>query len=53
MSEPREMPSVEFSLKSVSWHLKTIAEELKKCNDFLSVIVKKPAQKNTNGDFPF
>lgn len=33
MHESKEPPSIEYSLKSISWHLKTLVEELKKLND--------------------
>lgn len=37
MVEPtKELPSTEYSLKSISWHLKTLVEEMKKLNDILS-----------------
>jgi len=36
MSDPKkELPSAEYSLKSISWHLKTLVEEMKKLRDGL------------------
>jgi hypothetical protein len=36
MTEPKkELPSSEYSLKSISWHLKTLVEEIKKLNESL------------------
>jgi hypothetical protein len=39
MTEQKAPPTVEYSLKSVSWHLKTISDELIKLNGLLSQLV--------------
>ena len=35
MEERKEPPSVEASLRSISWHLKCLVEEMKKATDLL------------------
>jgi hypothetical protein len=35
MADNKELPSVEYSLKSISWHLKVMVEEVKKLNKIL------------------
>lgn len=34
--QEKALPSVEYSLKYISWNLKDIKEELKKLNDYLA-----------------
>lgn len=36
----KELPSTEYSLKSISWHLKTIAEQLIKLNETIQNMPK-------------
>ena len=35
MNEKKDLPSTEYSLKSISWHLKTLVEEAKKIREAL------------------
>lgn len=35
MSEPKELKSAEAYLSSISWHLKTLVEEIKKMRETL------------------
>jgi uncharacterized protein YdaU (DUF1376 family) len=35
-SDPKPLPSTEYSLKNLSWHLKTISENLAKLTEHLT-----------------
>jgi hypothetical protein len=45
--EKKELSSTEYSLKSISWHLKTLVEEIKKLQD---ILVNRLPEK---GSIPF
>ena len=40
------IPTAEYSLKSISWHLKTISERLDKANTLLEHMIKDNQQKS-------
>ncbi len=33
MADQKELPSIEYSLKSISWHLKTLADDVHKLRE--------------------
>lgn len=55
MNNQNQLPSTEFSLKSVSWHLKVIAEEMKALNQNLCTLLDRPSSQavSSNKDVPF
>jgi hypothetical protein len=47
--DKKELPSTEYSLKSISWHLKCLVEEAKK----ISTALVKIMPKSDGEDCPF
>ena len=45
MAEEKQLPSTEYSLKSISWHLKTLVEELKALNAGIAKMSKAQQQR--------
>lgn len=39
MADPKELPSTEYSLKSISWHLKCMVDEQKKHSELIAEVV--------------
>jgi hypothetical protein len=47
----KEMPTTEYSLKSISWHLKVLVEEMKALNGAIAVLVKSKGNQRDNDVF--
>ena len=53
MADEKQLPSTEYSLKSISWHLKTATEELKNLNAILVKMMELEKAKSTKNEFNY